>query len=280
MKEIAPVHEQNYSDYFVKKTREYFQGRSRDWQYEIALIVDRARKFKKGCRVLELGCGVGTVLLVLARDGYDCYGVDFDPIQTKNARMLAKEFKIENIRFFHNTSDDLCFKKTSFDVIVSNNLLEHLPDRELHKYFNKVHDMLKSSGIFIIQTKPGRYTYLTKRNYIWLLLPFFFLSESIFNKWLRLLDKWVPKIYKKITGKNLLNTWQGNPPGHCNCHEYENLLKKIQNYGFIIESSQTFTYPWSRYYRVLKTILPFENVNTNIFVVAKKDLNNQEEYFE
>lgn len=271
VKEIVPVEAQYYSDYFVKKTREYFRGGARDWQYDIGLIIDHSLKYKKSGKVLELGCGVGTVLFAFSKRGFYCFGVDFDAVQIENARMLSKELKIGDVEFYHLNTHDVSFEDESFDIIVSDNLLEHLPNDELVLYFKQVHKFLKKDGIFVIQTKPTKYTYLTKRKkYVWLLLPMFFLNESQFNRWLRILDKIVPKLYKKITGKKMNNTWQDIPPGHCNCHEYRNLLYKISNNHFRVLFSSTYTYPWSRYYKLLKKILPFKNINTNIFIVAEK----------
>ena len=79
-----------------------------------------------GSKILDLGCGNGISARLLNLAGYDVVGTDISPLFLEEARNW------ENPKLRYQVCDvlELPFDNDSFDVICSNELIEHLPDVE------------------------------------------------------------------------------------------------------------------------------------------------------
>ena len=77
-------------------------------------------------KVLDLGCGNGISARLLNQANFDVVGTDISPLFLKEARSW------ENPRLRYQVCDvlELPFENDAFDVICSNELIEHLPDVE------------------------------------------------------------------------------------------------------------------------------------------------------
>jgi 2-polyprenyl-3-methyl-5-hydroxy-6-metoxy-1,4-benzoquinol methylase len=267
--EIAPVSKPEYTEYFVEKTRRFFRHQAPDWEHEIGCIVQAVHEFRTGRRVLEIGCGVGTVLFALQREGLECHGVDFDPLQVDTGRILAREFGLD-VSFAVARNEDVPFDRERFDVVVSRDVAEHLPDVELRTYLHQAYRFVKPGGVLVLHTKPAKYSYLHERPYVVLLLPVAYLGRGLFKRWLRALDAVVPRVYRAVRRRPMPNTWQQQPPGHCNCQEKESLEATIAEAGFTVLSTRLLVAANRRYFRLLERLMPFETTKTNILVVARK----------
>ena len=91
--------------------------------------------FKKwrGCRVLEIGCGIGTDAEQFAENGADYVGID---ISNESLKICQQRFNVLNLqgRFYHGSVSDLDFLKTlgTFDLVYSFGVLHHFPKIENH----------------------------------------------------------------------------------------------------------------------------------------------------
>lgn len=83
-----------------------------------------------GVRVLDCGCGPGSITLgIAARVGRaETIGVDMDPGQIATATKLAAERGIPNVSFRQASAYELPFPDASFDAVFSHALFEHLAD--------------------------------------------------------------------------------------------------------------------------------------------------------
>lgn len=81
-------------------------------------------------RVLNWGCGRGRLVLYLLRSGCDCYGIDIDPAVIDKARDLyrAEGYDPDHRLRVLDPEMQLEFSNGFFDVIVSDNVLEHVHD--------------------------------------------------------------------------------------------------------------------------------------------------------
>jgi len=73
-------------------------------------------------RVLEIGCGNGDFLRAIAERGWRATGIDFDAAAVAAARSLP------GVEARQGTLIEQRFDEASFDAIVMNNVIEHVPD--------------------------------------------------------------------------------------------------------------------------------------------------------
>ncbi len=85
---------------------------------------------RPGMRVLDVGCGPGTITLGLARAVApgEVVGIDVEPSQIEAARTLADEQGIANLRFATGRGEALDFSDGSFDAVFSYAVIEHVPE--------------------------------------------------------------------------------------------------------------------------------------------------------
>ena len=85
-----------------------------------------------GERVLDLGCGAGTDTLVAAQmvgpEG-SVTGIDMTPEMLAKARASADEMDVE-IHLVEGEAEVLAFPDGSFDVIISNGVIDLIPDKD------------------------------------------------------------------------------------------------------------------------------------------------------
>jgi SAM-dependent methyltransferase len=87
----------------------------------------------EGERVLDLGCGAGTDTLVAAqmvgRAGH-VTGLDMTPEMLSRARSAAEELSLENVTVVEADAERLPFADASFDVVISNGVIDLIPDKD------------------------------------------------------------------------------------------------------------------------------------------------------
>ncbi len=98
----------------------------------------------KKCRVLDIGTGSGYIAFNLSKVCGEVISVDVsDQRETK-----------EGYKFFKLNHERLPFKSQSFDVIISNHVIEHVVDQKLH--LSEANRVLKKNGVFYLST-PNKY---------------------------------------------------------------------------------------------------------------------------
>ncbi len=132
-------------------------------------------------RVLDFGCGRGNLILELAKRGASAVGVDFSLDAIEFAKSYAAGFPQEiqkRVRFMQLSMNEMNFEQ-EFDVIVFNQVYEHLYDWELKILLAKFKRALKKHGILVIST-PNldyiRYLFPLKRT---LEFPFKLIKETL-----------------------------------------------------------------------------------------------------
>lgn len=104
---------------------------------------------KPGMRVLDIGCGFGTLALALARDhGVEVTGITLSEVQLAEAEARAREaglagqvtFRLQDYRDLAGT----------YDRIVSVGMMEHVGLPQLRTYFRKVAALMPEDGVALI----------------------------------------------------------------------------------------------------------------------------------
>lgn len=107
---------------------------------------------KKGDRVLDVGCGTGTLTcfakIEAGDEGYVC-GIDAAPEMIEVARKKALREGIE-IDFRSGVIEALPFEDPSFDVALSSLMLHHLPEDLKLRGLKEVFRVLKPGGTVLI----------------------------------------------------------------------------------------------------------------------------------
>lgn len=102
---------------------------------------------RPGMRVLDLGCGPGSITLGLAEvvAPGEVVGVDIQPSQVDQARALGATHGVSNVRFEVANVHQLPFPDGSFDAAFGNSVLMHL--REPSRALTEVRRVLRAGGI-------------------------------------------------------------------------------------------------------------------------------------
>jgi SAM-dependent methyltransferase len=86
-----------------------------------------------GERVLDLGSGAGTDSLVAAQmvgEQGRVTGIDMTPQMLVKARAAAAEMRLEQVEFVEGEAEQLPFPDHSFEVIISNGVIDLIPDKD------------------------------------------------------------------------------------------------------------------------------------------------------
>jgi arsenite methyltransferase len=103
---------------------ESFAGVANPWQLG---------RLEPGERVLDLGSGAGTDSLIAAQmvgEQGRVTGIDMTPEMLAKARAAAAEMGAANVEFVESEAERLPFPDESFDVVISNGVIDLIPDKD------------------------------------------------------------------------------------------------------------------------------------------------------
>ncbi len=157
-KTYASVSEDPDKDFFFPTGRAWAEDL--DYPAELATVPERAAesfagvanpfslgRLEPGERVLDLGCGAGTDSLVAAQmvgpEGR-VTGIDMTPQMLAKARAAAAELGAGNVEFVDGEVERLPFDDASFDVVISNGVIDLIPDKDA--VFGEIFRVLAPGG--------------------------------------------------------------------------------------------------------------------------------------
>jgi arsenite methyltransferase len=104
-------------------------------------------RLQPGEHVLDLGSGAGTDSLVAALmvgPAGHVTGIDMTPEMLEKARRSASEMGAQNVDFIESEAEALPFAEASFDVVISNGVIDLIPDKDA--VFSELHRVLTPGG--------------------------------------------------------------------------------------------------------------------------------------
>jgi ubiquinone/menaquinone biosynthesis C-methylase UbiE len=111
-------------------------------------LVDQAA-IRSGNRVLEVGCGTGSLLVLIKSLHRDVEVVGLDPDSKALARARQKaEAAGVSMELDRGFSDSLPYPQGSFDVVLSSLMFHHLPAEEKQSTLREVRRVLKPAAAF------------------------------------------------------------------------------------------------------------------------------------
>lgn len=158
-------------------------------------------------RMLDLGCGPGTFVVVSQKSGSICFGLEPDILALDIAKKRLMKDCLRNL-VICGVGEHLPFRNGTFDVITLFSVLEHV--QNIKRVLNECARVLKKDGLL----------YLTAPNY----LRF---SESHYKMF------WVPKFPKRLA-KIYLRLRRRNPAfiDSINYTTPRTLLNTVESLGF------------------------------------------------
>ncbi len=100
-------------------------------------------------RILELGCGDGSLALALESKGFDVYGIDVVPIAIEWAKTKASS-KQSNAEFQVGDVISLPYSNSNFDIVVDASCSHCIIGEDRVKFFAESYRVLKSNGLFVL----------------------------------------------------------------------------------------------------------------------------------
>lgn len=99
------------------------------------------------CAVLDIGTGSGHIIQEIAKHCKTAVSVNIS-----DERIVT-----EGYEFYLVKDEILPFAEQSFDVVITNHVIEHTPQQSLH--LSEIHRVLKKCGIVYLAT-PNKYTFI------------------------------------------------------------------------------------------------------------------------
>jgi len=147
----------------IKKLKEKFEHKERGFHYglmkyaidsldchaspgvietNLEFLSDQKKINPDKNKLLNLGGGTGQVADIYREVGFDVYNIDIDIADDK--------INQKNMRFDLNTAEPLPFENNFFDVVVGQEIIEHIENP--WKFFRDAKQLLKDGGYFIVST--------------------------------------------------------------------------------------------------------------------------------
>lgn len=113
-------------------------------------FLDQTDVLKRDDKVLEIGCGIGSVVFELSKQGFDITGTD---ISSEAISYGLKKYG--DVRLEVQPAETLPYDDESFDVVLSFDLFEHIA--QIDRHVSEVRRVLRPSGFYLFQT-PNKYS--------------------------------------------------------------------------------------------------------------------------
>lgn len=112
-----------------------------------------------GKNILDIACGEGYGSNILSQYALSVVGIDISKEAINHA---SKKYQKKNLRFLQGSATSIDLTKSSIDVIVSFETIEHLEEHDL--MLQQIKKVLKEDGILIISS-PDKKNYSDKTGY-------------------------------------------------------------------------------------------------------------------
>ena len=123
-----------------KTSKEIFRNRTVTGSREYKFIMKSITDLKESSKILDIGCGAGSLVYEFSKGGHDCIGIDFDDYNFEYGKSIG-------LNLLNCSLGDLDYTK-KFDLITMHHSLEHL--NSPNQYLKIIYEMLEDNGYLYI----------------------------------------------------------------------------------------------------------------------------------
>ena len=237
MKSMANLSSSYTKEYFDKHVDKYLNRNSNHQGVKISSIKEMTGKMHFET-VLDLGCCVGTFALEYAADKKKTVGLDLSLYGLKLGKKLASAQKVQDrVNFINASASHIPLQDNCIDLILAEDIVEHLIPNLLRMTFKECYRVLKPEGKMIIHTFPTKFSHLLDlfelKKMLFLLYPLSFFPAVFIEQFLYIFEKTIlPIIYFIIKRKSWkLMVLQSE---HCNIQTLDSLASELISAKFEI----------------------------------------------
>ena len=156
-RDTTPTYTMGYGPEFQKLLKR------RNAAVDAAYLLPR---LEHGMRLLDLGCGPGTISVGLAEAVVpgELHAIDMEESQIEMARTAARAGGHENAFFRAGDATDLPYEDASFDVVHCHALLNHAPDTQA--VLSEARRVLKLGGLVAARELIGDCSFVEPERYL------------------------------------------------------------------------------------------------------------------
>lgn len=123
----------------------------KNFTYRIILrFVNKILVGRRNLKVLDYGCGAGTIALYIANKGHSVVGVDVSSLAIRAARKSARSVGLSGVTFFELSEFENNHNDLRFDLIVCTEVIEHVRDDK--KLLGGLYSKLTRNGALLLST--------------------------------------------------------------------------------------------------------------------------------
>lgn len=230
-----------------------------------SFIINQIHSMKSpDLRVLDIGCGTGSIPQTLGLAGYKVTAVDLDLETIIECR---QNNRLTNVEYITANAEIMELNK-KFDVAICSEIIEHAKNPEA--IMQNMYEHIEDDGVFIVSSPNGWC--------LWEVIVSRFLQKSIFISWLYN----SPKLYTKLTGSKTPFYSKNVFCFHVNFFTYGGLIKMLKRNGFKVKSvrhSSLGVFPEWGIFRKIKMLeckiadyIPHQLVGGWLLVLEKEKL--------
>ena len=211
-----------------------FRPRYSEWLIDeaIAKSPSLAGKNPKDLRILELGCGPGTLTLPLTKRGFNITAVEPGEGMVDKAREICKDY--DNAVFRQESFEDFSANGQTYDAIVAASSIHWaLSDDKDGELYAKLHSLLKPNGSLLLfwnfPPEPKDLTLEKVAEVVDEAKPFYFSGGSVANHRERLHEK-ILKPLEESTFFSKFENVEESFNEETSIPDYLNFLNTLSNY--------------------------------------------------
>lgn len=128
-------------------------------QRKLIQSVIRLAQIQQGEKVLDVGCGTGTLAIATKRNApadVEIYGRDASPEMIHRAQQKAQDAGV-TVNFEPGLVEDVAFADETFDLVMNSLMVHHLPGDLKARAFAEMYRVLKPGGrLLIVDFEPPK----------------------------------------------------------------------------------------------------------------------------